>query len=88
MRDFRNCGPARRSVAGPATSSAVGYLVVAVGTLPASVAAWWSGEPVAGLVVLSLVVGGYAAAIRNAPGALVTSVLGWLFLNGFASGER
>ncbi|WP_029536119.1 hypothetical protein [Saccharopolyspora spinosa] len=75
-------------MAGPATSSAVGYLVVAVGTLPASVAAWWSGEPVAGLVVLSLVVGGYAAAIRNAPGALVTSVLGWLFLNGFASGER
>ncbi|WP_029536118.1 hypothetical protein [Saccharopolyspora spinosa] len=75
-------------MAGPATSSAVGYFVVAVGTVPASVAAWWSGEPVAGLVVLSLVVGGYAAAIRNAPGALVTSALGWMLLNGFVVHTR
>ncbi|MGI8307381.1 hypothetical protein [Saccharopolyspora hattusasensis] len=45
--------------------------------------AWWSGASVAGLVVLGLVVGGYAAAIRNAPGALGTAVLGWMFLNGF-----
>lgn len=88
MRSFRSCGPARRSVAGPATSSAVGFFVVAAGTVAAGVAAWWSGASVAGLVVLGLVVGGYAVAIRNAPGALGTAVLGWMFLNGFVVHSR
>ncbi|MEV0698741.1 hypothetical protein AB0I53_12600 [Saccharopolyspora sp. NPDC050389] len=70
-------------MAGPATSSAVGFFVVAAGMVPAAVAAWWSGEQVAGLVVLCLVVGGYGVAIRNVTGALVTAVLGWTLFNGF-----
>ncbi len=83
MRMFWRGGSARLSVGGPAITSAAGFFVVAVGTLPAALAVWWLGAPVAGLVVLSLVVGGYAIAISNAVGALVTAALGWAFLNGF-----
>lgn len=68
---------------GAATASAVGFFVASAGTVPAGAAAWWSGEPTAALVVLGLVVSGYACAIRNLPGALVTALVCWMLLNSF-----
>ncbi|MEV6229145.1 hypothetical protein AB0L88_14860 [Saccharopolyspora shandongensis] len=76
-------GLVRRSVAGPATSSAVGFFAVVAGMAPTAVAVWWSSGQVAGLVVLCLVAGGYGLAVRNATGALVTAALGWMLFNGF-----
>ncbi|MEV0083661.1 hypothetical protein [Saccharopolyspora sp. NPDC050642] len=76
-------GLVRRSVARPATSSAVGFFAVVAGMAPTAVAVWWSGGQVAGLVVLCLVAGGYGFAVRNSTGALVTAVLGWMLFNGF-----
>ncbi|MBF6507465.1 hypothetical protein [Saccharopolyspora hirsuta] len=74
-------------VAGAATASAVGFFVAAAGTVPAGAASWWSGEPTAALAVLALVVLGYAGAIRSLPGALITALLCWMFLNSFVVHE-
>ncbi|MGW3472089.1 hypothetical protein ACWDKQ_27310 [Saccharopolyspora sp. NPDC000995] len=80
---FRRGGLGRRSVAGPATSSAIGFFVVVAGIVLAATVAWWSDEQLARFIALGVVVGGYGAAIRNAAGALVTAVLGWMLFNGF-----
>ncbi|MDA3627052.1 hypothetical protein OU415_16530 [Saccharopolyspora sp. WRP15-2] len=77
---MRESGP---PVAGAATASAVGFFVAVAGMVPAGAASWWSGEPVAALAVLGIVVLGYACAIRNLPGSLMTALLCWMFLNSF-----
>jgi hypothetical protein len=79
----RSDGPARQPVAGPMISSAVGFFVAVIGMLPASLAIWWSGEHMAGLAVLTVVVGAYAAAMRNTTGALITAAVSWMLFNGF-----
>lgn len=62
--------------------SCAGFAVIAAGTVLVT-AIFPAGAGVAGLLVLALASGLFAAMIANLPAAVATSLVGWLFLNSF-----